>query len=872
MTSHQGVPYSNARLPTVAEPSGASYPDAYRLAINLARSFGASTIVDIGFAAPRELMAASEYRWIIVDRDLRPMTHRVYFPNETWIDWDWPADRDIPIADETLERAVVVCAGVIADIRDPTGLLAFLKRASLHASAIIVCTPERELQDLNSAEQQHGSRLAELPRNPTQSATRLSGWNLAEFKTLLEQNDLRPTFIGLTINNDYNLQKNSIIAIIDGCPLTKARLTPDDFRPLVLTSTFNDVDIALEIVQKLLEDGMDVIVYDNWSDDGTFEQLAALASTRDDLSVVRFPEGGPSKYFELSALLRLKEEIAAAYPGRWIIHHDSDEIRCSPWPDLSLRQGIYLVDLMGFTAVDFTVCGFRPIDGEFAPGRGLERHIRHFEFSNDRADFIQAKAWRQSTKPVGLAHTAGHDAYFPERRIFPYKFLLKHYPLRSPSQARRKIFVERRPRFAPEERKAGWHYHYDTFDENDSYIWNAAELIDFEAPATRFRFLVETISGIGIVRDQLKAQARKSIGFGATNLPPPRPDHLPSVSDDAACAQQKNAVLLAIAAASDRFREDATSSENNSREELTRLKGELQAERDRVAAVKTEIQREHREELALLKSELQAERDQIAAMKAEIQRERREELTRLEAEAQAERDQIVAMKVEIQRERREELTRLEAEAQADRGRIVAMKAAIRRERREQLTRFQAEVQAERDQIVAMKAAIKHERREELARLKAEVQAERDQIVVMKTAIQRASHEELAHLRAEAQTRSDQIVIMKTAIRRGRIARYRHAVESSSPRRLRRQRDLIADSGWFDVTYYLEQNPDVRSTGVDPVTHYVEWGAAEGRNPSLRFDGDSYLDHYPDVLAAGANPLVHYLKYGMAEGRKIKPVD
>ncbi|MHB8270179.1 glycosyltransferase family 2 protein [Bradyrhizobium sp.] len=606
MTSHQGVPYSNARLPTVAEPSGASYPDAYRLAINLARSFGASTIVDIGFAAPRELMAASEYRWIIVDRDLRPMTHRVYFPNETWIDWDWPPDRDIPIADETLERAIVVCAAVIADLRDPTGLLAFLKRASLRASAIIVCTPERELQGPNSAEQQRSSHLTELPRNPTQGGTRLSGWNLSEFKTLLEQNGLCPTFIGLTINNDHNLQKNSIIAIIDGCPLTKARLTPDDFKPLVLTSTFNDTDIALEIVQKLLEDGMDVIVYDNWSDDGTFEQLAALASTRGDLSVVRFPEGGPSKYFELSALLRLKEQIAAAYPGRWIIHHDSDEIRCSPWPDLSLRQGLYLVDLMGFTAVEFTVCGFRPTDDRFAPERGLERHIHYFEFSSDRADFTQVKAWRQSTRPVELVHTAGHDAYFPERRIFPYKFLLKHYPLRSPSQARRKIFVERRPRFTPEEREAGWHYHYDAFDKNDSFVWNAAELFDYEAPATRSRFLVELISGVGIVRGKLTARVPMPVGFDAKDLSPSQQDLMPPVAADAAygdeldevprihgephAAQHQIAVLSAIAAASDRFRDDANLLENDSREYLKRLKAELHAERDQIAAMKNAIE------------------------------------------------------------------------------------------------------------------------------------------------------------------------------------------------------------------------------------------------------------------------------------------
>lgn len=551
-------------------------------------------------------MAASECHWIIVDRDLHPTTSQRYFPNETWIDWDWPPDRDIPIADENLKGAIVICAGVIADIIDPAGLLEFLRRASRHAAAIIVCAPERELLERNcAAGSRRGSCRTERPRDLRELPTRSGKWNLAEFKTLLEQNYLHPTFIGLTIDNDDSIQKNAIIAIIDGCPLAQARQPPDDFRPLVLTSTFNDGDIALEIVRKLLDDGIDVIVHDNWSDDGTFEQLAALASTRGDLSVVRFPESGPSKYFELTALLRLKEEIAAAYPGRWIIHHDSDEIRCSPWPDLSLRQGLYLVDLMEFTAVDFTVCGFRPIDDRFTPERGLERHIHHFEFSTDQADFIQAKAWRQSTEPVGLVHTAGHDAYFPERRVFPYKFLLKHYPLRSPSQARRKIFNERRPRFAPEEREAGWHYQYDAFDRNDTYLWDAAELIDFESPATRSNFLVELISGIGIVRNKLGDRTSMPIGPDAEELSSPEQNHMapvagiefeneleeePRARSELPGAQQQIAVLMAIVAASDRFREDAGLLENDGREYVKRLRAELHAARDQIAAMKNAVE------------------------------------------------------------------------------------------------------------------------------------------------------------------------------------------------------------------------------------------------------------------------------------------
>jgi lipopolysaccharide biosynthesis protein/GT2 family glycosyltransferase len=81
-----------------------------------------------------------------------------------------------------------------------------------------------------------------------------------------------------------------------------------------------------------------------------------------------------------------------------------------------------------------------------------------------------------------------------------------------------------------------------------------------------------------------------------------------------------------------------------------------------------------------------------------------------------------------------------------------------------------------------------------------------------------------------------------------------------------ERELVAASGLFDHNWYLEQNPDVRAAGVDPVLHYLKQGTSEGRNPSERFDTQWYLAQYPDVAAGGANPLIHYLHHGASEGR------
>ena len=82
--------------------------------------------------------------------------------------------------------------------------------------------------------------------------------------------------------------------------------------------------------------------------------------------------------------------------------------------------------------------------------------------------------------------------------------------------------------------------------------------------------------------------------------------------------------------------------------------------------------------------------------------------------------------------------------------------------------------------------------------------------------------------------------------------------------------LIASSSLFDRDWYLAQYADVRRADVDPVLHYLQHGASEGRDPSLLFDTDWYLQQNLDVLNSGTNPLVHYLKYGAAEGRDPTP--
>jgi len=77
---------------------------------------------------------------------------------------------------------------------------------------------------------------------------------------------------------------------------------------------------------------------------------------------------------------------------------------------------------------------------------------------------------------------------------------------------------------------------------------------------------------------------------------------------------------------------------------------------------------------------------------------------------------------------------------------------------------------------------------------------------------------------------------------------------------------IKRSGLFDEVYYLARYPDVKRAGVDPIRHYLEKGAKEGRNPSREFDTAYYVKNNPDIASSSFNPLVHFIRHGKQEGR------
>jgi O-antigen biosynthesis protein len=118
--------------------------------------------------------------------------------------------------------------------------------------------------------------------------------------------------------------------------------------------------------------------------------------------------------------------------------------------------------------------------------------------------------------------------------------------------------------------------------------------------------------------------------------------------------------------------------------------------------------------------------------------------------------------------------------------------------------------------------------------------------------------------SEATGKTKVIAVFDSLARRSLPSKLRHALQRAAKlalrwSTLRRLREGIALRKIFDGDWYLATYPDVARAGLDPLSHYLEHGAAEGRDPGPSFSTRGYLRSYPDVAALGVNPLLHYVR-------------
>lgn len=238
-----------------------------------------------------------------------------------------------------------------------------------------------------------------------------------------------------------------------------------------------------------MRQGIAAYVLDHHSTDGTVAALEPFLSG----GLVRIetfpPAGSPTgEGFRWAEILTRKEQLARELDADWFIHHDADEFRESPWPHLNLREGVALVDRLGYNAIDFAVLNFCPTQDGFDGTVDIREAFRHYEPA-EAFDRRQVKCWKKSGQ-VDLVSTGGHEAQFPSRRVFPLRFILRHYPVRGQAHGTRKVFEERTPRFSEDERRQGWHVQYDAFRPGHQFLRDPRTLRRYDPDEVRVQLQI----------------------------------------------------------------------------------------------------------------------------------------------------------------------------------------------------------------------------------------------------------------------------------------------------------------------------------------------------------------------------------------------
>jgi hypothetical protein len=255
-------------------------------------------------------------------------------------------------------------------------------------------------------------------------------------------------------------------------------LIDDAFRVVALISAYNEADVIEPVLEHLAANGVWSYLIDDGSSDDTVERARRWLG-RGLLGIERFeqPEGAGGRT-SWRALLARKRQLACELGADWYVHHDADEVREPPWPGMSLRDAIRWVDRVGFNLIDFRVLNFAPVDDAYRAGMDPREHFVRWDEPAEY-DLMQRKCWK-----------AGHDVRFAGRRIFPLRFLLRHYPIRGQAHGRRKVLEERKGRFVEDELAYGWHRQYDHVAEPDHvFLRNPATLRAFDLEQIRLETL-----------------------------------------------------------------------------------------------------------------------------------------------------------------------------------------------------------------------------------------------------------------------------------------------------------------------------------------------------------------------------------------------
>jgi len=222
-----------------------------------------------------------------------------------------------------------------------------------------------------------------------------------------------------------------------------------------LMLVFNEIDIIEQTLNYGINQGVEFVIMDNGSTDGSFE-ICQKYLGKGVLKIERIF----TKNFALDFLLKKIYKLAMTFDPDWLILWDADVFLESPFKNKKLKDSVKKVASDGYNCIQFNNFEFWPTKKD-SQSADVRKRMKYYTWNDD----FRLLCWKAGR---GVRNINAHTLNLKHPKIYPVKFIMRHYKIRSFEQGLRKVFEERLPRFFNQ--PPGWHVHYNLMKKEKKYF------------------------------------------------------------------------------------------------------------------------------------------------------------------------------------------------------------------------------------------------------------------------------------------------------------------------------------------------------------------------------------------------------------------
>lgn len=199
-----------------------------------------------------------------------------------------------------------------------------------------------------------------------------------------------------------------------------------------MLSIYNEQDIISDVIENLLDNGLNVVALDNGSTDRSFAICSELAARRGFVLERWDPVG-----LDLEQLTLRLFRLAEKQKPDWLIFSDGDEIMETGRSGCTLRRAIEEADAAGYNLMQYNRFDFFMSDQDDLSVSSPVHRMHYYSWQGD----FNYRAFKFLPGLQAFPSFAHYPLFAPEYpyKVAPEKLVLRHYPYRSREHAGRKI-------------------------------------------------------------------------------------------------------------------------------------------------------------------------------------------------------------------------------------------------------------------------------------------------------------------------------------------------------------------------------------------------------------------------------------------------